>query len=58
MSRPVFPMWVFGLVALTIALVAFGLAQGKPGAGAAFVIAASTMWAAYVASKARKAARL
>lgn len=38
-------LWIFGAVALVIALVAFGLGQRFEGAGMVFVLGASTAWA-------------
>jgi hypothetical protein len=50
-SGTLLPLWVYLAVALAIALVAFGLAQLHPGAGMPFVIVATTVWTAYVASR-------
>lgn len=55
MTARVFPFWVFAAVAFAIALMAFGLAQVQPGAGAIFTMAAATVWTAYVVSRERKA---
>ena len=51
MSDTGFPIWVFVAVALAIALAAFGLAQLASGAGMPFVIGATGLWTAYVASR-------
>ncbi len=45
-----FPIWVYFVVALAIALIAFGIGQLVPGLVVAFVALASTMWAAYSAA--------
>ena len=57
MSKTVFPMWVFAIVAIAIALVAFGLGQIWHGAGVPFVAAASTIWVAYVSRRGRMMAK-
>jgi hypothetical protein len=54
MSKAVFPMWMFFVVAFAIALVAFGLAQIAEGAGVPFVAAATSMWVAYVVYRGQK----
>ena len=51
MSITHLPIWVYLAVAFTIALVAFGLAQVHPGAGMPFVIVATSVWTAFVASR-------
>ena len=51
------PIWVYFVVALAIALSAFGIGQVVPGLGVPFVILASTLWAAYSVSRARKLKR-
>lgn len=48
------PIWVYLVVALAIALVAFGIGQVLPGLGVPFVALASTLWVAYAVSSARK----
>jgi hypothetical protein len=50
-----FPLWVYAAVALTIAIVAFALAQWVPGLGAIFVAGASTSWVAYSAYRGARA---
>ena len=50
-------MWAFAVVAIAIALVAFGLGQIWHGAGVSFVAAASTIWVAYVSRRGRKMAK-
>jgi hypothetical protein len=50
-------MWVFAVLAIVIALVAFGLGQIWEGAGVPFVIAASTIWATYVSRRGRMMAK-
>ena len=54
MSRAVYPVRVFVLVAAVIALAAFGIGQVVEGAGMVFVLAASTLWTAFVVRKAPK----
>ena len=44
-------MWVFALVALSIAAAAFALGQVKEGAGVPFVILATTLWTAWSARR-------
>jgi len=44
----------YGLVAVLIALTAFGLGQLVPGLGMPFAIAASIGWTAYTASRQRR----
>lgn len=44
-----FPMWVYVAVALAIAGIAFAIAQFAEGLGTMFVIAATTLWAAFSA---------
>jgi hypothetical protein len=56
-SKTVFPMWVFAIVAIAIALVAFGLGQIWQGAGVPFVAAASMIWVAYVSRRGRMMAK-
>ena len=51
------PMWVYGLVALAIALIAFGIGQVMPGMGVPFVALAATCWTAYAANRARRLGR-
>jgi hypothetical protein len=53
----VLPIWVYLVVAIAIAFVAFGIGQVVPGLGVPFVILASTLWAAYSVSRARKLKR-
>jgi hypothetical protein len=56
--RPVvLPIWVYLVVAIAIAFVAFGIGQVVPGLGVPFVILASTLWAAHSVSRARKLKR-
>ena len=45
------PAWIYGAVALLIALVAFGIGQFIPGTGIVFVALASTIWTAYSVSR-------
>ena len=49
--RPVFPIWVFAVVAMAIALTAFAAGQMEPGIGVAFTAFATTLWVAYVAKR-------
>jgi hypothetical protein len=49
-----FPIWVYIVVALGIALVAFVIEQVAPGIGMAFVVLTSTMWTAYSISRTRR----
>ena len=42
-----FPVWVYLVVALAIAGVAFILGQLVPGLGVPFVVLATAMWVAY-----------
>ena len=51
MSVTLLPIWVYLAVAMAIALVAFGLALLHPGAGMPFVIVATIVWTASVASR-------
>jgi len=47
------PLWVYPIVALAIALIAFGIGQVFPGMGIIFVGLATTMWAAYSVNRQR-----
>ena len=49
-----FPVWVYFVVALAIALLAFGIGQLVPGLGVPFVALASTGWVAWSASRGRR----
>lgn len=55
MTRTVYPIWVFVLVAAGIALAAFGAAQLGQGWGVIVAAAGSTMWTAFVVRKGRTA---
>lgn len=48
------PVWVYVVVAVAIALVAFGIGQIAPGFGVAFVALTTTAWTAYSANRHRK----
>jgi hypothetical protein len=52
-----FPVWIYFVVALGIALVAFAIEQVASGIGMAFVALTSTMWTAYSVSRARRSRR-
>ncbi len=54
MSRAVFPLWVFAVVALLIALIALALAQIVPGSGMMFVVGATILWMAFVQIRGRR----
>ena len=54
MSKAAFPIWLFIVVALAIASIAFGLAQIEHGAGMVFVSGATTLWVAYAAGRGRR----
>jgi uncharacterized membrane protein len=41
------PMWIYAVVALAIAAMAFGIGQLMPGLGMIFAVLASTLWVAY-----------
>jgi hypothetical protein len=51
------PFWVYPVVALLIAAIAFGIGQIMPGMGVAFVALATTMWTAYSVNRQRRAPR-
>jgi hypothetical protein len=51
------PIWVYLVVAIAIALIVFGISQVLPGLGVPFVVMASTLWAAYSVSCARRLKR-
>lgn len=48
------PMWVYAIVALAIAVIAFGIGQHVPGLGMIFAALASTMWVAYSVTRQRR----
>lgn len=48
------PMWVDVVVALAIAVMAFGIAQLVPGLGIVFTAFASTLWVAYSVARHRR----
>jgi len=50
-NQSMLPTWIYGAVALSIALVAFGIGQFIPGMGIVFVALASTIWTAYSVSR-------
>ncbi len=52
-----FPVWVYFVVALGIALIAFAIEQVASGIGMAFVALTSTMWTAYSISRAKRRRR-
>ncbi|MFN3818672.1 hypothetical protein [Blastomonas sp.] len=54
MTRPFFPIWVYFVVALLIALSAFGIAQVAEGMGMPFVLIATFAWMAFSISRQRK----
>ena len=47
-------MWIYGAVAIAIALVAYGLAQVRPGLGVPFVALATTYWTAWSVNRQRE----
>jgi len=51
-----FPVWVYIVIALVIALLAFGIGQLVPGLGVAFVALATTLWTAFAVNRGRKLA--
>jgi hypothetical protein len=53
-SAGAFPLWVYGVAALLIALIAFGLSQVQPGLGMAFVAIATTLWTAWSVNRQRE----
>jgi hypothetical protein len=50
----VFPLWVYGIAALLIALTAFALGQVRPGLGMGVVILATTLWTAWSVNRQRE----
>ena len=50
------PIWVYGLVALAMAALAFTLSQLLPGAGMIFLAGATPAWAIYASARARRSA--
>jgi hypothetical protein len=52
-----FPIWVYIVAALRIALVAFVIEQVGSGIGMAFVALTSTMWTAYSICQVRRSHR-
>ena len=52
-----FPIWVYLIVAASIAAIAFGIGQFIPGLGVAFVAVASTVWAAYLTKRQKNSNR-
>lgn len=52
-----FPVWVYFVVALGIALIAFPIEQVASGIGMTFVALTSTMWTAYSISRAKRRGR-
>jgi hypothetical protein len=53
-SAPRYPIWMFVVVALAIALAGFGVAQWQPGSGMMVVAVAATLWVAFVQARAIK----
>lgn len=49
-----FPLWVYFVAAIGIALIAFGIGQVVPGLGGAFVALASSLWTAYAVARQRR----
>lgn len=49
-----FPVWIYIVAALSIALTAFGLGQLVPGLGMGFATLASLLWTVYCVSRARR----
>ncbi|WP_420140711.1 hypothetical protein [Sphingomonas sp.] len=54
MSGSTFPMWLFFVVPMLIAVVAFGIAQLSTGAGMIFTIGACAVWMAANIVRARR----
>ncbi len=52
-----FPVWVYFVVALGIALVAFAIEQLASGIGMVFVAFTSIMWTSYSISRAKRRRR-
>lgn len=52
-----FPVWIYAVAALAIAVIAFALGQVVPGLGVPFVILASTLWTAWSFNRQRRIAR-
>ena len=52
------PVWVYVVVALLIATLAFGAAQLLPGSGMIIVTLGSTLWVAYAVRREQRARRL
>ena len=48
------PVWVYVIVALAIAVTAFGIGQLVPGLGMVFTALASTLWVAYSVARQRR----
>ncbi|MDX3901853.1 MAG: hypothetical protein QHC40_15270 [Sphingobium sp.] len=51
--RAAIPSWLYILVALAIALTAFGLGQLKEGLGVPFVLLTTTLWTAWSVNRQR-----
>ncbi|CAN5139423.1 hypothetical protein BH10PSE13_BH10PSE13_09760 [soil metagenome] len=54
MTKGAFPLWLYAVVALAIAVTAFGLGQVKAGMGVPFVILATTLWTAWSVNRQRE----
>jgi len=52
-----FPIWVYLVVAVAIASIAFVIAQFAPGGGIFFVLAATTAWTAIAVRRQREMVR-
>lgn len=52
-----FPLWIYALVAASIAVIAFCIGQFAPGMGMFFVALTSTMWVAYSVHRQRNLTR-
>ena len=55
MSKQVFPLWVFALAAMLIAVTALDVAQIAKGSGAVVVLALTAVWMTFVQVRSRKA---
>lgn len=51
------PAWAYLVVALAIAMIAFGIGQVVPGLGVPFVALISTAWTGYSIQRRRKLGR-
>jgi hypothetical protein len=53
-GTPMLPVWAYVIVALAIAVTAFGIGQLVPGLGMVFTAFASTLWVAYSVARQRR----